>query len=372
MRILHRYVLVDYLVIFLMTLSVLTFVMCIGVVIKAIDIAARGVSGGLVAQIFLLNIPYMLMFTIPISILTASLLLFGRLSFDGELTAMRACGMSLWNIISPIVIASVIFSVVCIFINTSLAPRCKELARGVLQEIGMEQPASLLEPGRFIQDFPNMQIYIGSRDGNQIRDVVVYETDSRGSLRNIRAERGVLRPDDAAKKLYVDLYNAKVEQTDGAATNDPTKSKYINASYYPAVIDLSSFAQKSKRKKPSDMNMTELIDKIEDVKKAFPDFDARDLSRWKMFMVVEVNKRFAMAFSCFAFALIGIPLGMKSRRKESSVGLGIALGLLALFYLFMVIADGLVKRPEWRPDLVIWLPVILFEIIGFILIYRQK
>jgi lipopolysaccharide export system permease protein len=86
--------------------------------------------------------------------------------------------------------------------------------------------------------------------------------------------------------------------------------------------------------------------------------------------VVEANKRLALALSCFAFTLLGIPLGMRSKRKESSVGVAISLLLVFLFYLFIIVANSLVGRPELRPDMIVWIPVILAEIIGFGLVRR--
>lgn len=372
MRTLHKYILVDYLVILLMTLSVFTFVMCVGVLVRAIDIAARGISAELIAKIFLLNIPYMMTFTIPMSVLTAALLLFGRLSFDGELTAMKACGMSLWQVIAPIIVTSVLFTALCIFINMSVAPRCKSMYRQVLMDIGVEDPINLLEAGRFIQDFPNMMIYVSSRSGNAVTDVVVYEMDDSGPIRNVRAQRGELRMDRENQVMHIDLFNVRIDQRDKKATGDAPKSHYINAEFYPVKLDFSAFQKKVRKKKPSDMTFAELIENIRDVTIAFPDLEPKDLARQKMFMIVEVNKRLAVSLSCFAFTLIGIPLGMKSRRKESSIGVGISLALVFLFYLFIIIANSLVGSPELRPDFIVWLPVIACEIIGFALIYRAS
>jgi lipopolysaccharide export system permease protein len=371
-RVLQKYILTDYLVAFVMTLSVFTFVMCVGVVIKAIDVAARGVSPELIAKIFLLNIPYMFTFSIPMSVLTACLLLFGRLSFDGELTAMRACGMSLWQIIAPIIIMSILFTTLCIYINLSVAPRCKAAFRTVLLEIGVDEPINLLEAGRFIQDFPNLMIYVAERDGNVVHDVVVYEKDETGPVRNVRAERGEIRVDKVAKVMYIDLYNVRIDQRDKTVTGETPKSHYINAAYYPVKLDFSSFSKKMRKKKPSDMVFFELINNIRDVKSAFPDLEPKDLARQKMFMIVEVNKRLAVSLSCFAFTLLGIPLGMKSKRKESSIGVGISLGMVFLFYLFIIVANSLVGNPQLRPDMIVWLPVILSELIGFYLVYREN
>ena len=89
-------------------------------------------------------------------------------------------------------------------------------------------------------------------------------------------------------------------------------------------------------------------------------------------MVVESNKRLALSLSCFAFTLLGIPLGIKSHRKESSIGVGISLFLVFIFYFFIILANSLVGHPEYRPDMIVWIPVIFSEIFGFYLLYRAN
>ena len=91
-RVFNRYLLGDFLKSFFLTLIVLTFVMYVGAVVQAIDYMSRGISGWLILKIFALNIPFTLTFVIPMSVLTTVLLHFGRLSADGEITAMKACG----------------------------------------------------------------------------------------------------------------------------------------------------------------------------------------------------------------------------------------------------------------------------------------
>jgi lipopolysaccharide export system permease protein len=78
----------------------------------------------------------------------------------------------------------------------------------------------------------------------------------------------------------------------------------------------------------------------------------------------------ALSVSCFAFTLLGIPLGVRSRRKESSIGVLISLVLVFFFYFFIIVADALIGHPEFRPDLIIWIPVLLAEIVGAIMIRR--
>ena len=122
MKTLNRYIAHDYLVTFSMTLSVFTFVMCVGAVVKAIDLLSRGISGYIILKAFSANIPFILTFTIPMSALTTVLLLFSRLSMDGEITAMKACGLSMWQVVSVPIIFSVLLSFFCIYLSSFAAP----------------------------------------------------------------------------------------------------------------------------------------------------------------------------------------------------------------------------------------------------------
>ena len=117
MRILNRYIVLDYLIIFLGALGLITFVMTVGALVNAVDLMSRGISPLLIAKFFFQNVPYILSFSMPISTLFAALLLFGRLSMDNEISAMKACGISLWRLVAPLVVLSILFSGICMYIN---------------------------------------------------------------------------------------------------------------------------------------------------------------------------------------------------------------------------------------------------------------
>ncbi len=371
MRVLNRYLVQDFLVVFLMTLLIFTFVMCIGVVVKAIDFAARGVSPGLIGQVFIYNVPFMFTFSIPMSTLTATLLLFGRLSFDGEITAMKASGLTMWQVVSPVVLLSMGCAAVCIYLNAFVAPQCRQAVRALLAEVGTDEPINLLEPGRFIRDFPGMMIYVGSREGNTVKDVVAYELGMDGPVLNVRAASGVLTVDKTNKVMLVDLHDARIDHSPNAGGDDETdKTQYINAAHYPLRMDLAASAGKKRRLRPSDMTFPNLLETMRNMRTLYPELKPADVERQRTGLAVEANKRIALALSCFAFTLLGIPLGMSSKRKESSIGIGLSLALVFCFYLFIIVANSLVTRPAWHPDLIVWIPVVLMELGGFYLLRR--
>lgn len=373
MRVLNRYLLGDFLKSFLITLMVLTFVMYIGAVVKAIDYMARGISGPLILKIFALNIPFTLSFVIPMSLLTTVLLHFGRLSADGEITAMKACGISLWQMAAPILFGAVLLSGVCLYLNATLAPRSHFARRQMLRELGEEDPLALLDEGRFISNFPGVKLYIGKRSGALLEDIILIKFDPEATRAEVRARAGQVTYHPETRVMDILLEGVRLTEYDKDDPTDLAKARMLSAESYPITLDLREMLTKSKiNKKPTDMVFSELIHAIQSIRQVFPDIQEKNVSRMRSKMAVEASKRLALALSCFSFALISIPLGIRAHRKESSIGIGMALVLFFLFYLFIILADALVDFPQWRPDLLPWIPVLGCQAIGFALLHKNR
>ncbi|HIE10035.1 MAG TPA: YjgP/YjgQ family permease, partial [Kiritimatiellae bacterium] len=287
--IISRYVSKDYLVTFATSLLVFTFVLCIGAVVKAIDLLARGVSGMVILKVFLSAVPYLLSFSIPISALTSALLVFTRRSLEGEISAMKACGLSIWQIAAAPLMLSIALSLGALFISGWVAPHSHFAKRKILQQVGVEEPAALLEEGRFVKDFPGFIIYVGHKEGRKITDIIVYEIGGK-SRRNVRARRGVLRPDPTNRILYVDLYDVRIEQSEARHPLDLDRTRYITAEYYPVRLDFSALQKTSElRKKRADMTLAELIDAIRSPAVPDPDLRPRDILRRRVDFLIEAN-----------------------------------------------------------------------------------
>jgi len=372
-RVINRYLLGDFIKSFLLTLFVLTFVMYVGAVVQAIDYMSRGISGMLIMKIFALNIPFTLSFVIPMSVLTTVLLQFGRLSADGEITALKSSGVSLWQVAAPILFCSILLSCVCLYINAELSPRSHFARRQMLRDLGEEDPLALLDEGRFVNDFPGVKVYIGKKADSQLEDIILYQFDEKGVRAEVRAKSGQVKFNAETRVMEINLEKVRLTEYDKAHPEDLSKARTLSADSYPVTLDLRQMLQKSViYKKAPDMTFSELVAALPNVRQAFPDIQEENVPRMRAKMAVDANQRLALALSCFSFTLLAIPLGIRSHRKESSIGIGLALVLLFMFYMFIIISDAMVDRPEWRPDMLPWVPVLACQVIGFLLLKKHQ
>ena len=349
----------------LVALCVITFVMSIGALFKVTELLAKGASWAPVVQIFLYSIPFSLGFSIPISALVGSLLVFGRMSADGEITAMKACGLSLWQVIGGPLIVSFLLAVVCLIINSEIGPRCHGAQRSVISKLGMESPADILEEGRFIQDFPGMSVYVQKKKGNQLANVRIYDMRETGIRREIVAQSGIIGAGSNETSIVIELHDVLVDPFYGNSREAARCDKL------PIEIE-NVLAKRTYNKKSSDMDLMELTESIDHLPERYANLGPAEQAIQTMTYVVELHERFVLALACFAFVLLGIPLGIKTHRKESSAGVGLSLFLVFNFYLFLIIAESLENHPTLQPQLIAWLPIVISVVLGSYLIGRAN
>ena len=188
---------------------------CCWYVLEGVAAPARTVrqacSFWMVAQSIGLLIPFVWVFALPMGMLTATLLTFGRFSADQELTAARASGISLVSLVPPIVLLSVALSALSAWVTMDLGPRSRVAYKEILFEAALRAGTEQLPAGRFIKDFKNHIFYIRENNDGQLRDVMMFVMDD-GNERTVTvlAPRGVLTPDLANQSIRVELSDAQI------------------------------------------------------------------------------------------------------------------------------------------------------------------
>lgn len=362
MRILDRCVLHSFVIALCTSMLVVTFVVVIGGIFKLSDVIAQGVPARPLLAVFFLTIPQALSFSIPLSTLISSLLVFGRLSGDNEIMAMRCSGLSLPRIAAGPLIFGLLLSGLCLYILNWSVPAGHYKARVILSRLGRSNALRLIETGRFNQGIPGMAIYVGERNGKELHDVRIYDRRP-GENRDIVAKFGFATQGPGPGELTLDLRDVRV---------DPAIEGQKGAAYcrsFPIVLDLSEEAG-SYLAKETDLTGPELIKAIHNPREFYPQLTDDDLrlqvSKWK----VEFHERLALSLSCLAFALLGVPLGVRTHRKETWIGTAISLALMVGFYLFVIAAESLATKPEFMPHAIVWIPVFGHSALGVWLLRR--
>jgi lipopolysaccharide export system permease protein len=364
MRTLHLYLLRQMTATLAVTVGVFTLVLLLGNVLREIfDLLASGkASGALLVEAIGLLIPFVLAFSLPIGMLTAALLVFGRFSADQELTAVRAGGISLMALVTPVLALSIGLSAVCGLVNLYVAPASRVAFKALRDSVLRDPTARFIPEGRYVELGGNLTIYAREVRGSHMRDVLIYGTTNlvQAGVTNLVRSLDVW----AAEADLVIRGNGlpselKLSKVQGLyLTGDGWQSQF-NAEYSHPIPALKSAAEQGLRL--SDMTFGQLL------------AERRLRARQGGVLTpvdVQLHRQVAFSFACVGFTLVGIPLGIRAHRRETNVGVGIALLLVLLYYSFVILGQALEARPSLHPTLIFWVPNILFQGVGAVLLWR--
>ena len=307
-------------------------------------------------------LPFSLIFTIPWGLLTAILLVFGRLSADNELIALRSNGVSITRICVPLVFIAGICTMICLWLNVQVAPAAQEKLRSTIFDLATRNPMALFGSDQVIDQFPGRKIYVGKKEGNKLDNIIVFEmNDDSLPIRVTYARTGMLEADLDNKRILMHLYDARYQQRDEKDPSDLRKIRDgISMAEGTLPIGLDELYEKEKKKPSrSALSITQLVDQLKSE-------NARERSASR----TEINKRFSFPFSCLAFAIIAVPLGVTAHRRETSIGFAMGLIVAVTYFLFVIIGDTLRSTPSVHPELLVWFPNVLFVILGLLLFRR--
>ncbi len=342
---------------FLSAIGILTFFMVGGRLYKIIDKLMEGVP----LSAFLIMIGYMLpvvlSFTIPFAMLVSVMLIFGRLSADNEITAMRACGVSITQIIAPILLVAYLLSGLCLYLQLDIGPSLLGASRAILKNVALDNPTALIEPGRSVH-YNNYIIYVGEKDGEKLSDIqLISIDDSKRVAADITASTGTMTVDKIKKVINLNLFQCQsINQPYSNSKSTMTSDKLtINIDYGKQL------GNKRLATRPKYMNTTQLFAQMQ---------IARKHNLATTGLEIEMNRRIAMALAPIAFVLLGLPLAIRTSRRETSVGLFLGVILSIVYFMAIIIFISLESKAFLFPQYLLWLPCILYQVAGITMIYK--
>ena len=384
MKIIERYVFGSFLSSFALAFLVLSFVLTIGLLVQIIGYIMDGVPMSLVGEFCMVSLPETLQWSMPLALLVSAILVFSRMSADSEISAMRACGINLLTIMKWPALFAFACTLLGFWVNNEIVPRGHEIRRTLKTKVSVRTGLSLLEPGRVIDDFPKVKLYFDRKEGNWLYDLVVLDYSNPGLDRMVTADKALVTQNGT--DIDFELYHMTVDPVDEKHRTMARANRFVYT--MKDVIKESKY-----EKRPKDFRFFEMLGQIKalrgrkGVKTKFSDVDLsavkdarmrryiedlrdevpRELSVHK----VELSKRFVFAMASLCFVLIGIPLGIRSQRKESTVGMAISLAVSLGYYVVVILMLSCEEIYVIRPEILIWAPVLVCLLLSARLIRRH-
>ncbi|MCB1098751.1 MAG: LptF/LptG family permease [Verrucomicrobiae bacterium] len=366
-RIIDRYVGKQVIIGTLFGVLVLTIVLVLGNIWKRLlDLMVeQDLPLSVAGQFVMYLLPFSFPFTIPWGFLTAVLLTFGRLSADNELVSLRMAGMSLFRICVPVFVLAIALSAACLFVNVKVAPKSEAAIKQIFLDRLLADPLALLEAGKVTNALDGYVMYIGEREGDQLKDFQMVMLDERsGPARYVSAENVILDWNKEEKAIDLTLYKSFVAERnqDNELRKDPNKVQMgVQTGMSETIIPLESLYEKSTERNVRTMSNDEIRAALND---GIEDKSIESAHR------TELHRRISFSLACFTFALIGVPLGVSAQRRETSIGFALSLVIALVYFVFIILADMFKDDPGAYPHLLMWLPNILFIALGVWLFRR--
>lgn len=362
MTLLKKHILREFLVTFGLCFGtfVLIFMLGRGLIEMADLVFNKDVDILLVFKLVLYSMPFLLIFVIPMSVLLASLLTFGKLSHDNEIMAIKASGVSFFKIFLPLLVGVLPLCLACYILADRFGSTSHWAYRQLLLQIGLESPGAALEEGTFIKKFKNFIIFIYEIDKNKLKGIRIYQPQEAKPTRTIIAQKGELITVPEKNLVILRLIHGTSDEPD---PKNPAKLYKLNFKTYDLPLGLHGLKNEPLGKKPKEMTVKELKNEIQRLRESGVTVTAP--------LAAEIHNKIAIAFSSLAFLLIGVPLGITARRSDRAINFGISLGLMTLYWLFFIGGKALAQKGITPPFLSLEFSNLLIGSCGFFLLARR-
>jgi lipopolysaccharide export system permease protein len=355
------YVLKEVLHLFFIGLMTLTIILLMDKIFKLIElIVTRGTSVTQILKLLFYIAPSFLVFTIPMSILLATLLSFGRLSSDNEITAFKASGVSLYQLFWPIIYFSVVAYFVTIFLVLYALPWGNRGFINTLYAIAQTKADIDIKERVFNDDFEGLVVYVEKVpiQGRKMEGVLIHDEREKGKSNTIFSTEGYLFNDPKSQEVILRLLQGEIHRFE----LETQTYQRIQFDTYDLKLELAkTFEAIGRKLREHEMSIDEIEAKIDRMKKEGKNTASQE---------VELHKRFSVPFACIVFAIIGVPLGIQPRRSGRSHGFVFSIFILLGYYIALTASEMFAVRGMIPPFLAGWAPNILFGSFGIYLLVK--
>jgi len=391
-------------------------------------LVGKGLDGWVITKLIAYNLSWMVVLVVPMASLVAALMAFGSLSQNNEVTIMKSSGISLYKMIFPPFIASIVVAILLFQFNNDVLPDANHQAKILMSDISRTKPTLSLEPGFFSQEVNNYAILVRSIDQNSnwLYQITIYDYSNGAKINVVTADSGKIFFSRDQSRLLMDLYHGEIHESDVQNTtlyrklefekhiitmdgdqfsfqqsgpssrgerelsvndmqiiadsikmllneNTRTFNKEINRHLFFDTTKVKDVTRNKLGKGP-ELVYLRAIEKVRTVKNIVMsnfnrvEWTKRELEKYE----VEIYKKYALPGACIIFILIGAPLGVMVRKGGFGVAAGISLFFFLIYWAFLIGGEKLSERGFFSPFIGMWAANIVLGIVGIILTIKTN
>ncbi len=371
MNILDRYIVREHIGPFFISISLIMFLFTLNLALRILGrIVGQGLEFMVIMEFFFLNLAWILTLAVPMSVLVACLMGFGRLAGDREIVALKASGMGIVRMIRPVLFAGLLVSTFAFYFQDQILPDMNHRNRLLSSSIRRKKPNVVLREGSFTRELTKLTLLVKNinDETGKLTDITIFDESNANQPATVISETGNL--------FYVDslgMYNFKLFDGEIHQLKRSEKSDYDILKFKEALFRIDSPDQQLHRRDKGyrgdrELNLAGLKERIAELQnRKTPERYERQINRYK----VEYHKKFAISAAAIVFVLIGAPLGIKLTHGGLGVSGPLAIFFFLLYWTFLIGGEDIADRGIVDPWLAMWAPNIILSILGMLLIRNE-
>lgn len=366
MKIINKSIIKEVSMVSLIGFFIFTFFLVMNSLFVMSDLVIEyGVSIFRVTQLLLLLLPSTVAVTVPMAFLVGVLLTYSRMVQDNEYHGMQASGISIKAIVMPSIYLAIFVTIMMILFNNYTLPAANLSYKKIYYDIIKKRSSIIVQKHIFINDFDDYVFYIGDKDNKNdlLKNVIVFVKDNSSSnapAKVILSREGEIISDEKSYRLALKLKNGTIQL---ASYADPDKLSQIFFDTNYVDLDMKNLLKNKNdtddMKGTREMTGEEISAEIKKGKLSKHD---------KNWLFIEFHKKFSIPFAVIAFAIIGIPLGLMTKKGGRIGGIAYSLVLIFIYYVFLSIGQNYGYKGQMNYFLAVWLPNIFLAGAGLLLL----
>lgn len=363
--IIHRYIFREMFPPFGINLIFFSFIFLMTQIIQIMNLVVNHRVGlSVIGWMILYTLPFFMEFIIPMSVMMSVLLTFLRLSGDNEILAMKAGGLSLYDLLPPVFLFCILGAVLTAVMALYGLPWGRMSAKTLTTQVATSNIDIGIKDRTFNDGFKGVMLYVNKVDPRTrtLSDVFIEDQRTPDAIITVVAPRGQMESDADAHQFLLRLYDGTINQVD-VKTRSVNTVRFDTYDIHLDTRQAIAAAASAVPTHPEEMSLKQIREYL----------DTATVKNSKYYLtLLEFHKKFSLPFACLALGILAVPLGIQSRSSRRSFGISLGMFFFLIYYILLSAGWVFGEAGKYPPVVGMWVPNVLTAGAGILMLYRAN